>query len=45
VREGVELPEVFSVSAVPDAPLSLPPDEIAEHRDEWIEAWTNIVLR
>jgi thiamine transport system substrate-binding protein len=45
VREGVELPEVFAVSSVPDDPLSLPPEEISQHRDEWIKAWTDTVLR
>ena len=45
VREGVALPEVFSLSSVPDAPLSLPPEEIDANREAWIKAWTDTVLR
>lgn len=45
-REGVELPEVFVEHAdVPSEPLSLPPDEIGEHRERWIREWTDTVLR
>ena len=34
VRQGAALPEVFTQFAVvPDAPLSLPPEEIAANRD------------
>jgi thiamine transport system substrate-binding protein len=44
-REGVVLPEVFSLSSVPDAPLSLPPEEIDANREAWIKAWTDTVLR
>ena len=43
--EGVALPEVFSLSSVPDAPLSLPPEEIDANREAWIKAWTDTVLR
>lgn len=46
VREGIELPEVFVKFAdVPEEPLSLPAADIARHRDEWIEQWTDTVLR
>ena len=45
VRQGVALPEVFSLSSVPDAPLSVPPEEIDANRDAWIKAWTDTVLR
>ena len=45
VRQGVALPEVFSLSSVPDAPLSLPPEEIDANREAWIKAWTDTVLR
>jgi ABC-type thiamine transport system substrate-binding protein len=30
---------------VPANPLSLPASDIGRHRDEWIEQWTNVVLR
>jgi ABC-type thiamine transport system substrate-binding protein len=26
-------------------PFSLPPEEIARNRDQWIDEWTNTVLR
>lgn len=46
VRDGVQLPDVFAQFAeVPPEPLSLPPDEIGENRDRWIEEWTDTVLR
>jgi thiamine transport system substrate-binding protein len=45
VRQGVPLPEVFALSSVPDQPLSLPPGDIDAHREEWISAWTDTVLR
>jgi thiamine transport system substrate-binding protein len=45
VVEDIELPEVFvEHAAVIEEPLSLTPEEIAEHRDRWIEEWTDIVL-
>jgi len=44
-REGVELPEVFALFAEQvDDPLTVDPAEIDEHRDEWIDAWTRVVL-
>lgn len=46
VREGVELPEPFVDHAVsPEEVAELPADEIDEHREEWIDEWTDIVLR
>ncbi len=46
VRDGVQLPEVFTKFAeVPPEPLTLPPAEIGENRDRWIEEWTDTVLR
>ncbi len=44
-RTGVVLPELFTKFAAPaNAPLTLPPDEIARERDGWIEQWNLIVL-
>ncbi|MDX1435200.1 MAG: thiamine ABC transporter substrate-binding protein [Anaerolineales bacterium] len=31
--------------AVPEAPAAVSPDDIADHREEWIQAWTETVLR
>ena len=46
VREGVELPPAFVEHAlVPESPLALPPDEIDENRDRWVDEWTEIVVR
>jgi len=46
VNPDVELaPELAEFSVVPDDPLTLAPSDIAEHRDEWIETWTDTVLR
>jgi thiamine transport system substrate-binding protein len=45
-RAGTPLPAVFRQhAAVPEDPLTVPPDEIGEQRDEWIEQWTSTVLR
>ena len=46
VRDGVPLPEAFTKHAIqPAAPLSLEPDAIEAGRDQWIDEWTQIVLR
>ena len=46
VANDAELPEVFVEHAVvPEAPLELPPEEIAEGRAAWVERWTDLVLR
>ena len=40
------LPAVFTEFAdVPTNPLSLAVADIGRHRDEWIDQWTDIVLR
>jgi thiamine transport system substrate-binding protein len=45
VRSDVALPKVFEQFAeVSPSPLTLPPDEIATHRDEWIQQWRATVL-
>jgi thiamine transport system substrate-binding protein len=46
VVDGTPLPPLFEQFAevAPD-PLSLPPADIAKHRDDWIEQWTQTVLR
>jgi thiamine transport system substrate-binding protein len=41
-----KLPAVYAKWAVPVAdPYSIDPAEIGNNRDEWIEEWTNIVVR
>ena len=46
VNQKARLPEVFQKYAQlsPD-PATLPPEEIAAHRDEWLNQWTETVLR
>jgi thiamine transport system substrate-binding protein len=45
-RTGVELPAEFTeYSVVPDEPYTLDPEEIDAGREEWIETWTDIILR
>ncbi len=46
VRRGVPIPPEFVENAlVPRDPLTLPPAVIAAKRDEWVDAWTDLVLR
>ena len=46
VLPDAALPDVFTKYAVvPEKALSLPPSDIAAHRDQWIDEWTNVVLR
>lgn len=45
-RDDVELPEVFERwAARPADPYELAPDVVEANRDEWIEEWTDLVLR
>jgi thiamine transport system substrate-binding protein len=46
VLPAISLPEEFtSFAQAPSQPATLPPAEIALHREEWIKAWTDAVLR
>ena len=46
VRRGVELPPLFVDHAVtPDDVAVLAPERIAAHREEWIDIWTDLVVR
>ena len=45
-RDGTKLPSAFvKYAKVAPRPLSLPPEDIARNRDQWIDEWTNTVLR
>ncbi|HMG26065.1 MAG TPA: thiamine ABC transporter substrate-binding protein [Acidimicrobiia bacterium] len=45
-RDGTKLPSVFvKYAKVAPSPFSLPPEEIAKNRDQWIDQWTSTVLR
>jgi thiamine transport system substrate-binding protein len=44
-RDGTKLPSVFvKYAKVAPRPFSLPPEEIAKNRDQWIDQWTSTVL-
>lgn len=46
VNEEAELPEIFQLWAeVPEQPATVDPLELDEKREEWIRAWTEVVLR
>ena len=46
VVEDIELPDVFvEYAAIPEKPASLDPAQIEEKRDEWIQAWAEVMLR
>ncbi len=46
VDADTELPAEWASYAVqPDAPLSLDPADIAEHRDEWLTTWSDVTSR
>lgn len=38
-------PEFVEFAQIPDVPATLPPTEIEANREDWIEAWTEVVLR
>jgi thiamine transport system substrate-binding protein len=45
-RDGIELPEEFVAhAATPAEVYELPPEEIDANREDWIDQWTDIVLR
>lgn len=45
-RLDVALPPEFTKYSVrPDAPLTIAPADIAEHREDWVDEWTGLVLR
>jgi thiamine transport system substrate-binding protein len=46
VNREAALPPVFErFAVVPESPLELPPEEIEANREEWIDEWTDIVVR
>jgi thiamine transport system substrate-binding protein len=46
VNADAQLPEVFAqFAAIPESPVSLPADEIEANREQWIQEWTETVLR
>lgn len=45
VNEDAETPDFFRFAQVPTKPADIAPETIDEKLDEWIDAWTNTVLR
>lgn len=46
VNENAQLDETFiKYLAIPESPVILDPASIAENRENWISAWTEVVLR
>lgn len=46
VRAGAAVPPEFEQWAVrPTKPLTVAPDEIEQHSEEWINTWTDLVVR
>jgi thiamine transport system substrate-binding protein len=46
VRDDVALPEAWATYAEqPDAPYTLAPEEIAAHREAWLEEWRDVTTR
>ena len=46
VLPGAALPDVFKqFSQTPDQPITVPPDQIDQNREQWLDAWTKTVLR
>jgi thiamine transport system substrate-binding protein len=43
---GATLPDIFTKFAeVPEQPAGLTPEQIDQNREQWIDAWTRVVLR
>ena len=46
VRPDVAVPDTFTrYAGVPTEPASLAPGDIASHRESWIRAWTDVMLK
>jgi thiamine transport system substrate-binding protein len=44
-RDAVLPPDFERFAVVPESPLALPPEEIEANREQWVDEWTQIVLR
>jgi thiamine transport system substrate-binding protein len=46
VNPKAQLPEAFvQYAQIPEQPATLPSDLIAANREDWIQAWTEVVLK
>ena len=45
-RENIELPEIFAeLAEIPEQPAALAPADIEANREDWIQAWSEVMLR
>jgi len=44
-REAELPPEFVEHAVVPESPHELPPEEIEENRERWVDEWTRVVVR
>jgi thiamine transport system substrate-binding protein len=44
-RDATLPPEFEQFTVVPDSPLEVPPEQIEENRERWVDEWTDIVVR
>ena len=45
VNRNAQTPDFFRFAEVPTAPAAISPAEIGQKREQWIDAWTRVVLR
>ena len=45
VNENAATPDFFKFAEVPSQPAGISAEEIGEKREQWIQAWTDVVLR
>lgn len=46
VRENIALPEIFAeLAQIPERPAALAPSDIEANREDWIQAWSEVMLR
>ncbi|MCY4539812.1 MAG: thiamine ABC transporter substrate-binding protein [Chloroflexi bacterium] len=46
VREDILLPDIFAeLATIPEQPAALDPAEIETNREDWIRAWSEVMLR
>ncbi len=45
VNENAATPDSFKFAEVPSQPVGISAEEIGEKREQWIQAWTSVVLR
>jgi len=44
-NQNASLPDVFKFAKAPSMPANISPSDIGKKRENWIDAWTSVVLR